>query len=267
MKLVFLDMEKSHVLLFSESGMTPIAFEKIYTLKAMLKNEPVIYVSDAVVTNASEITNLVNSLRSDPQAQENYSNIAGKQESTLDLSNPVNWSESEEPLYIHPTSNKRVLISDMGARDHNNNISGFTFQGYLDFQSLSYLASIGFNDSHFIHTLIGNGTLEVVPQSQVEILKASYVPYSPAQNYNKAKYAQKQNQYNQHNRHQSMIVDSHESVGAQGSGMGSTGMDVANYSGGEFKGDDIIPIDLGGGINFKTSGGGGQYGNEGRLID
>ena len=263
MKLVFLDMEKRHILLFSETGVTPIAFEKIYALKSMLKNEPVIYVSDAVVTNASEITNLVNSLRSDPQAQENYSNIAGKQESTLDLSNPVNWSESEEPLYVHPTTNKRILVADMGARDHNGNIGGFTFQGYQDFQSLSYLSSIGFNDSHYIHILIQNGELEIVRQSQVETLKASYIPYSPAQNYNKQKYAQT---YNQHNKHQSMLVDNSHSVSKHGTDFGSTGMDVSNYTGGEFKGDDIIPIDVGGGINFK-SGGGGQYGNEGQLIE
>jgi len=266
MKLVFLDMEKSHVLLFTETGMTPIAFEKIYTLKAMLKNEPVIYVSDAVVTNASEITNLVNSLKNNSYTQDSYEHIELDQQPAQDFSDPSSWNDSEEPLYVHPTSNKRVLISDMGARDHNNNISGFTFQGYLDFQSLGYLASIGFNDSHFIHALINNGTLEVVPQSQVEVLKASYVPYSPAQNYSKAKYAQQQNQYNQYNKHQSMLVDSHESFGAQGSSMYSSGMDVDNYSGGVFKGDDIIPIDLGGGINFKT-GGGGQYGNEGSLVE
>lgn len=265
MKLVFLDMEKRHVLLFTESGMTPIAFEKIYTLKAMLKNDPVIYVSDAVVTNASEISNLVNSLKDNSYAQENYSNLELDQEPMQDFSDPSSWNESEEALYVHPTSNKRILIPDMGARDHNGQIAGFTFQGYMDFQSLNYLSSVGFNDSHFVHALIGNGTLEIVPQSQVAVLKASYVPYSPAQNYNKAKYAQQNNQYNQYNKHQSMIVYSHQNVGAQGSSMGSMDMEVNNYSGEGFKGDDIIPIDLEGGINFK-SGGGGQYGNEGSLV-
>jgi len=256
MKIVFLDMEKQHVLLFQETGMIPIAFEKIYVLKSMLKNEPVIYVSDAVVTNAGEIINLVNSLKDSGYNQDNYSNLELDQSPQQNYNDPSSWNESEEPLYVHPTSNKRVLISDIGGLDHNGNISGFTFQGYMDFQSLSYLSSIGFNDSHTIHVLISNGSLEVVPQSQVEVLKASYTPYSPAQNYNKQKYAQQHNQYNQHNQHQSILVDSNHSVSKHGVDMGSTGMDVMNYSGGGFKGDDIIPIDVGGGINFKTGGGG-----------
>ena len=262
MKLVFLDMEKRHILLFSETGVTPIAFEKIYALKSMLKNEPVIYVSDAVVTNASEITNLVNSLKNN-YAQDNYSNIEVDNSPQQNFNDPSSWSDADEPLYVHPTSNKRILVADMGARDHNGNIGGFTFQGYQDFQSLSYLSSIGFNDSHYIHILIQNGELEIVRQSQVETLKASYIPYSPAQNYNKQKYAQT---YNQHNKHQDILVDNSHSVSKHGAAFGSTGLDVSNYVGGECKGDDIIPIDVGGGINFK-SGGGGQYGNEGQLIE
>ena len=259
-------MERRHALLFQETGMTPIAFEKIYALKAMLKNEPVIYVSDAVVTNAGEIVNLVNSIKDNEYVDSDYSNLEVDQQPKANFNDPSNWSSAEEPLFIHPTSNKRILIPDMGALDHNGQISGFTFQGYMDFQSLSYLSTIGFNDSHLIHALIKSGTLEVVPKSQVDILKASYVPYSPAQNYNKQKYAQT---YNQHNKHQSILVDNHTST--QGTDLSSSGMDISKYAGGAvggdgFKGDDIIPIEVGGGINFKT-GGSGAYGNEGQLIE
>jgi len=174
MKLVFLDMEKRHVLLFQETGVTPIAFEKIYALKALLKNEPVIYVSDAVVTTAGEIADLVNSIK-DNYSQDNYSNLDLETEPTPKYNDPSTWNSAEEPLFIHPTTNKRVLIPDIGGKDHNGNISGFTFQGYQDFQSLSYLSTIGFNESHLVHILISNGSLEVVPQSQVDSLKASYI--------------------------------------------------------------------------------------------
>lgn len=262
MKLVFLDMERRHALLFQETGMTPIAFEKIYALKSMLKNEPVIYISDAVVTNAGEIVNLVNSLKDNEYVSDSYSNLEVDGNPQQNFNDPSNWANSEEPLFVHPTSNKRILIPDIGALDHHGQISGFTFQGYMDFQSLSYLSTIGFNNSHLIHALINNGTLEVVPKSQVDILKASYVPYSPAQNYNKKKYAQT---YNQHNKHQSILVDNHN-FDNQGTDLSSSGMDISKYAGGGFKGDDIIPIEVGGGINFKT-GGSGAYGNEGQLIE
>lgn len=265
MKLVFVDMEKRHVLLFQETGVTPIAFEKIYTLKAMLKNEPIIYVSDAVVTNSSEITNLINSLKDNyDENQYSETNSEVNQETYND---PSSWNSAEEPLFIHPTSNKRILIPDMGSQDHNGNISGFTFQGYQDFQSLSYLSTVGFNESHLIHILIKNGDLEVVPRSQVEVLKASYVPYSPAQNYNKQKYAQK---YNQHNRHENILVEnSDQAINGQDS-TNNMDMNIQNHAGSEFKGDDIIPINLSGGINFKRGGSGsssGQYGNEGAMVE
>lgn len=254
MKLVFLDMQKRNILIYEEKGIIFIPFDKKYALKQILKNEPVIYVSDAVVTNASEITNLISSLN-DRSLQDNYSNIEVENHPSYEYSSG-NATSSNEPLYARSVRNGIVFINDMGTKDQFGNISGHQFKGSLDFQPLSYLNNIGFNESQQIHSLINKGIIEIVPQSKINIIKASHINYSPAQTYNKQAYAQKMNK-NKNN----IIIDSHKSFDNEDNF--SSGVDVTNYAGGSFKGTDIIGIDLDkGGI----SKGGGSLGNEGALI-
>lgn len=258
MKLVFLDMEQQCILLFSEGGMNRIPLSQMYVLKSMIKNEPVLYVSDAMVTNANEIVNLVSSLN-----QSDYENVGSHIEQPQAAMTKEDAYASGENIFARSTKQGLVFINDMGQKDPQGNRTGHSFKGPLDFQPVSYLDQIGFNESQQIHSLISSGIIELIPQSQIDYIKASHVQSSPKQNHmNRKAQIRNQQQYNNYNKHKSLMVDSHDSWDS--SGGGGLDMNVSDYAGGGFKGDDVISIDLNkSGFN---RGGGGQNPNEGGLL-
>lgn len=258
MKLVFLDMEKQCILLFSNSGMLHIPLNKMYVLKHHLKNEPVLYVSDAIVTNAAEIINLVSSL--DGPSFEDVGSHVSKTTAPTQITTEEAYA-SGEPLYARSTK-KNIFVNDMGRKNPQGYPEGHQFKGPLDFQPLSYLSQIGFNESQQIHALIARGDIELVPQSQIDFIKASHVESNPVQNhYQKKQQAYSQNAY--YNKHQSILVDNHE--GMKQTNAGSID-GIIDYTGGGFKGEDIIEIDLNKSGFNRSGGGGGMNPNEGSIL-
>ena len=262
MKIVFLDIEKKCILLFTNDGMVNIPLNKMYVLKHHIKNEPVLYVSDAIVTNASEIMNLVASL--------DLTDAASFEEAGSNVSSPPSYTQmsteeayaSGEPLFARSTK-KNIFVNDMGRKNPQGNPEGHQFKGPLDFQPLSYLDQIGFNESQQVHALISRGDIELVPQSQIDFIKASHVESNPVQNHiQKKQQAYNQNAY--YNKHQGILVDNHE--GMKSTNAGSIEGNLLDYTGGGFKGDDIIEIDLNKSGFNRSGGGGGMNPNEGGLL-
>jgi hypothetical protein len=110
--IVFLDIDKKTVTLYSESGSQTVDFDNIEVLET-LSDGKVLYVTDAIDASAKEVVELVRS-------------IAGQLPKTSVLSRIKNTG----PTVIVASSNKSYIITD---------IDGLKFSGVKDYKTIAQL--------------------------------------------------------------------------------------------------------------------------------
>jgi hypothetical protein len=140
--IVFLDVDKQIVFLYTDSGIKKIPFNNISILEKMIGQNEIMYVTQIIKTNAKEITKTVLSV----------SGISPKK------------STSNEPLYLR-SKKGYVLINDIK----------LTLKGPTDFQPLNRIYDeFGkdiFEKNKTLQNLLKSGVVEIITYSDMIVLQ------------------------------------------------------------------------------------------------
>lgn len=149
--IVFLDMEKQEIKLYSDEGCKTIPFYQSDMLRVLAgKGTPIIYVTQALETTSESVCELVDKISN--------KNSSNKENS----SNKVSVNKKPSVLYVRSPKSS-VHIPDIN----------LTLDGANDFMPLSKLfAKYGENilqEHQILSQLLKNGKIEIVDQGEIDL--------------------------------------------------------------------------------------------------
>jgi len=153
--IVFLDVKLQKVLLYTDDGVKKIPFYNISLLNGMPENQEVLYVTNAVKTTLSEVSNLVKNI----PVTKNIESVEKKA------------YPSDEPLFVRYVGNKgkgkNGKVLEGGGSLYIQDIDE-TFTDPRDFKPLDQLIRKGFKKSIISQNLLKSGKIEIISRSQIQ---------------------------------------------------------------------------------------------------
>lgn len=146
--IAFIDIQNKNVKLYTEKGLINIPFQEVNTLKQLVKNNKILYITNAIYTSADEIINIING-----NSKQN------NKTKTIKKDNSVN--KKDKRLFLYPKKGS-VALSDIN----------FIFRSKYDLKLLDKEMKLNIKHSKELQNMLKRGIIEVVDANKrKEILK------------------------------------------------------------------------------------------------